>query len=444
MKLTPSYTFTIKKAGAKMGISKKQFTLAAKAGLTREQASRFIGTAGQEPSPTEAYDKVGQLLKGRTPGQAMKQVQPELKKPEPKPSALAGIKPIEPKVSQAQPLAQPKTEATNATEMIKPVEQPKKFEKRKLTKWIDEKLREEDNWKEYESIDLGQQDPRNNTVFSLFEKGDNPFNKLGASFNHFTDNNYIRNMGSEVELGIRKNASVRVIIHEMGHLIDAYCGRTIKNTPRNFLSNDENFTKVVDMQVQLFKSKDKNFEKNLIGFKKENDAFYKEASQTDLSKFYPDYKKLKDEMKFYDEKSREIYLKTIKEEATFEERQLWRQYTNKLPSIINKLDEIETKYGFASGKQVASSMDDIISALTEGYANRDKNRYGFTIRGQHKPSYWKDITTKSKNHEIFTHYLTMKSHPDKKFLNNFKKHFPEMNNELERLYDQAYQIMGGK
>ena len=105
-----------------MGISKKQFTLAAKAGLTREQASRFIGTAGQEPSPTEAYDKVGQLLKGRTPGQAMKQVEPTLKKPEPTKTATAGIKPIEPEVSKAQPPEQPKVEATKPTDLIKPID----------------------------------------------------------------------------------------------------------------------------------------------------------------------------------------------------------------------------------------------------------------------------------------------------------------------------------
>jgi hypothetical protein len=110
--------------------------------------------------------------------------------------------------------------------------------------------------------------------------------------------------------------------------------------------------------------------------------------------------------------------------------------------LFNEIDVIRKKYGFEAGEEMGGAMDDIVSALTSGAANKSNNRLGVRLSGYHKKTYWAERDTKGI--EIFTHYLTMKSHPDTKYINNFKKHFPEMDAELERLYDQAYQVMGGK
>jgi len=424
-----------------MGISKKQFTLAAKAGLTREQAARFIGTAGQEPSPTEAYDKVGQLLKGRTPGQAMKQVEPTLKKPEPTATATAGIKPIEPEVSQAQPPAQPKTEATNATEMIKPVEQPKKFDKRKISPLINEKNRQNNNWKRFEEIDLGQQDPKNNTVFSLFEKGDNPFESIGKDFQFDDRANYINPWTSRVKLGIRKDASVRVIIHEMGHLIDHYVAKKSR-TGNMFLSQDADFTNALNNIVDRFNIKDKNIEQRIVNFYKTSEAFHKEVKKYDYSKYEPGANEI---LQQYDKLSAEelsLSYKNFNDRITPEELKRYKELKPITIELLKKKIEIQNKYGFEAGADMKGAMDDIVSALTSGAANKSNNRLGVSLSGYHKKTYWAERDTKGI--EIFTHYLTMKSHPDTKYINNFKKHFPEMDAELERLYDQAYQVMGGK
>ena len=424
-----------------MGISKKQFTLAAKAGLTREQAARFIGTAGQEPSPTEAYDKVGQLLKGRTPGQAMKQVEPTLKKPEPTATATAGIKPIEPEVSQAQPTAQPKIEAATATEMIKPVEQPKKFEKRKISRLIDEKDRENDNWKGFEQLDLGQQDPKNNTIFSLFEKGDNPFEQFGKGFDTNNKKDYINPYYNNVVLGVRKDSSVRTVIHEVGHLIDHYCAK--KSGSKNvFLSEDAGFTNAINNFVERYRKRDKDIAERIISFHQESDALHKETRTYDYSKFVPNSKKTFEQ---YDKLSNEQMSLMVKEfsgEIKPEELARLREIKPITKQLFVEIDVIRKKYGFEAGEDMGGAMDDIVSALTNGIANNVTNRLNIRLKGFHSKSYWKQ--SDSKGVEIFTHYLTMKSHPNTKYLNNFKKYFPELNVELERLYDQAYQIMGSK
>jgi hypothetical protein len=424
-----------------MGISKKQFTLAAKAGLTREQAARFIGTAGQEPSPTEAYDKVGQLLKGRTPGQAMEQVEPTLKKPKPTTTATAGIKPIDPEVSQAQPTAQPKIEAATATEMIKPVEQPKKFEKRKISSLINEKDRQNINWKRFEEIDLGQQDPRNNTVFSLFDKGDNPFEQFGKGFNVNNKRDYINPNYNNVVLGVQKNAGVRTVLHEIGHLIDYYCAKK-SGTGKTYLSEDAAFTNTINDIAQRYFMGDKIIEKKVADFFNENNALHKETRTYDYSKFVPNSKKTFEQ---YDKLSNEqmaLMLKEFSGEITPKELTRLEEIKPITKQLFNEIDVIRKKYGFEAGEEMGGAMDDIVSALTKGSANKSNNRLKIQLKAGHSARYW--TAKDSKGVEIFTHYLTMKSHPNTKYLDIFKKHWPELNVELERLYDQAYQIMGSK
>lgn len=87
-----------------MGISKKQFAIIAKAGQSRGQALKFLEQAGREPSPSEAFDKVGELLKGRDVA-----------------SAMEGVKPIDKEISETQPKGEIK-ESSKANELIKPVE----------------------------------------------------------------------------------------------------------------------------------------------------------------------------------------------------------------------------------------------------------------------------------------------------------------------------------
>ena len=425
-----------------MGISKKQFTLAAKAGLTREQAARFIGTAGQEPSPTEAYDKVGQLLKGRTPGQAIKQVQPEFNKPTPKPSALTGIKPIEPEVSKSQPLEQPKTVATNVGEMIKPVEQPKKFEKRVISQKIPEKYRNNENWKKFEELDLGQQDPKSNTIFSLFDKGDNPFEQFGASFYYSTDGDYMRSSGTFVELSIKDKSNVETIIHEIGHLVDTYCGKKLGQN-KNYMSEEDNFTNVIERITNLYNAKDKNTEQKLVNFYNDVRSFYMDESLEEFSKYVPTYKEIYNKYDNLSNEEIDLLRKSFSGKLTPEELTRKQEIAPITKQLRSELDAARTKYGYYIGKDLASSMSDIISALTMGGVNRSTNRLKIQVIGHHSTTYWKQIP-KRRNREIFTHYLSMKAHPNKKFLESFKKHWPELNVELERLYDQAYQIMGGK
>jgi hypothetical protein len=474
MKLTPSYTFTIKKAGAKMGISKKQFTLAAKAGLTREQAARFIGTAGQEPSPTEAYEKVGQLLKGRTPAQAMKQVEPTLNKPEPKASALAGIKPIEPEVSQAQPKEQPKVEAATAAEMIKPVEQPKPFEKRNI-KAVPRPLAKKDYYQQFVEYDFSNQDPKLNTLFGNILSGD-LFNELGLelkvknlkedssigeqiSYNNYTGEVVERFMKFSVsKYDEEKGTAFNALIHEAGHLIDVYCGsktkkdapiiptggKDVKRLAYNHLSDDIKLQDAISNYTHMYDSGGDIIIKKLQDFVDFNTKIYETGSEELLKN--PQYAELNRKYNEGFSKLKEVKLELengISKGMTFEEKgQIWEKYT----TIKNEYDienaktqilELEKQYDKFNTKDTAASMHDIVSAITYARGNKPLG-----LKGMHTYDYYQNKNKRST--EIFTHYLTMKAHPDKRFYNKFKETFPEINTELERLYDTAYQIMGGK
>lgn len=459
-----------------MGISKKQFTLAAKAGLTREQASRFIGTAGQEPSPTEAYDKVGQLLKGRTPAQAMKQVQPELKKPDPKPSALAGIKPIDPEVSKSQPPEETKTEATTATEMIKPVEQPKPFEKRNI-KAVPKKLAQKDYYKDFVEYDFSKQDPKLNTLFGNILSGDE-FAELGLplqikSFKYkshiWEAYDYDRSTGQlvnrKMEFSVSEISEVfgygfNTLMHEAGHLIDAYAGTKIAKNKKQitnrdgkvfgtllaseFLSNDENFSKAIDIYTTGFNKNDPEIESKLQDFVNFAKTIEDEGVDVNL---YPDLREIEDkikEVKKYQEPLIMNMLKAMQNEDVetsnkYDAQIKEYEVKNNVNELKQKKIELLKKYDKFSTKRTAQSMQDIIASLTAGYGNK---KYGL-VNG-HDKKYFSIREKEARNHEIFTHYLTMKAHPDRRFYNKFKEAFPDLDNELDRLYETAYQVIGSR
>lgn len=457
-----------------MGISKKQFTLAAKAGLTREQASRFIGTAGQEPSPTEAYDKVGQLLKGRTPGQAMKQVKPELKKPDPKPSALAGIKPIDPEVSKSQPPEETKTEAATATEMIKPVEQPKPFEKRNI-KAVPKALAKKDYYKDFVEYDFSKQDPKLNTLFGNILSGDE-FAELGLplqikSFkykSHIWETfDYDRLTGKiinrKMEFSVSETSEAfgygfNTLMHEAGHLIDAYAGTKISKNKKqitnrdgkvfgnylayNMLSDDENFSKVIDTYTTGFSKNDPAIESKLQDFVNFAKTIEDEGVDANL---YPELSEVENKIKEIKKYQEPLIMNMLKamQNKDYETSNKYDaqikdyEVKNNINELRQKQVELTKKYDKFSTKRTAQSMQDIVASLTAGYGNKKYN----LVNG-HDIKYFK--RKEARNHEIFTHYLTMKAHPDRRFINKFKEAFPELDNELDRLYQTAYQVMGSR
>jgi hypothetical protein len=458
-----------------MGISKKQFTLAAKAGLTREQASRFISTAGQEPSPTEAYDKVGQLLKGRTPGQAMNQIKPELKKPEPASSAKAGIKPIEPEVSATQPPEQPKVDATSAQELIKPVEQPKPFEKRNI-KAVPKALAKKQYYQDFVEYDFSKQDPKLNTLFGNILSGEE-FEEIGLplkikSFkykSHIWETNKYDALTGEIisrkmefsvsEISEAFGTAFNTLMHEAGHLIDAYVGnKTTKNKMKitlrsgkvvgeylanNLLSDDKDFTKALNIYTTAYSKNDPAIESKLKDFVDFSKKIQDEGLDVNL---YPELSEVENKLKQIKENQTPLIMKMLEamqkndnETANKYDAQI-KEYKikNNVNEIEQKKIELLKKYDKFSTKRTAQSMEDIVASLTLGYGN---SKYNLT--NGHDIKYYKQRPY-GKNHEIFTHYLTMKAHPDRRFLNKFKEVFPDLDSELERLYETAYQVMGSR
>ena len=458
-----------------MGISKKQFTLAAKAGLTREQASRFIGTAGQEPSPTEAYDKVGQLLKGRTPGQAMNQIKPELKKPEPASSAKAGIKPIEPEVSAAQPPEQPKVDATSAQELIKPVEQPKPFEKRNI-KAVPKALAKKQYYQDFVEYDFSKQDPKLNTLFGNILSGEE-FEEIGLplkikSFKYkshiWETNEYNTSTGEIINRKMEFSVSeiteafgygFNTLMHEAGHLIDAYVGNkttkdkmkiTLRNGKvvgeyfaNNHLSDDKNFTKALNIYTTAFKNNDPAIESKLKDFVDFSKKIHDEGVDANL---YPEIGEVEKQIKQFETEQQQPIVekmlaamanKNYDEGNKYDEELIQLRTKAGYAELKTKKVELEKKYDKFNTKRTAQAMEDIVASLTAGYGNKKYN----LVNG-HDIKYFK--RKEARNHEIFTHYLTMKAHPDRRFLNKFKEVFPDLDSELERLYETAYQVMGSR
>jgi hypothetical protein len=459
-----------------MGISKKQFTLAAKAGLTREQASRFIGTAGQEPSPTEAYDKVGQLLKGRTPGQAMNQIKPELKKPEPASSAKAGIKPIEPEVSATQPPEQPKVDATSAQELIKPVEQPKPFEKRNI-KAVPKALAKKQYYQDFVEYDFSKQDPKLNTLFGNILSGEE-FEEIGLplkikSFKYkshiWETNEYNTSTGEIINRKMEFSVSeiteafgygFNTLMHEAGHLIDAYVGNkttkdkmkiTLRNGKvvgeyfaNNHLSDDKNFTKALNIYTTAFKNNDPAIESKLKDFVDFSKKIHDEGVDVNL---YPEIGEVEKQIKQFETEQQQPIVekmlaamanKNYDEGYKYDEELIQLRTKAGYAELKTKKIELEKKYDKFNTKRTAQAMEDIVASLTLGYGN---SKYNLT--NGHDIKYYKQRPY-GKNHEIFTHYLTMKAHPDRRFLNKFKEVFPDLDSELERLYETAYQVMGSR
>jgi hypothetical protein len=467
-----------------MGISKKQFTLAAKAGLTREQASRFIGTAGQEPSPTEAYDKVGQLLKGRTPGQAMKQVEPTLKKPEPTKTATAGIKPIEPEVSKAQPPEQPKVEATKPTDLIKPIDpatsatQPQGEIKDAATadKMIKEtpttpvaltkslpKIAKSSDWQKWAKQDFTDEKLKDlleagisvetfrnlNPLYSGFEVGvlKDPNNgNVETSVNTRTGEIVAIKIRTPKETGERQE---RIKTHEIGHLIDyGYAmkiGGSLGANVNNRLVRDKDFVNFLDARGSYgtyFSRKLKNdptFEEKIanefLQFKEIIEPYNKlfSQNQTLVKESNAKLKELKAQI-----------MKLPRDSEQFEKgRQDFIKLQNDLQSkqrvLIGRINNEQTKMdNFFDSKPGVKEFSDVIDALTGG---QKANSWNLERIGSHSEEYW----NRSDNiaSEIWAEYITLKSLKDKTYFNKLKQYEPELVSQLDKLYEKAYNTLKG-
>jgi hypothetical protein len=432
-----------------MGISKKQFTLAAKAGLTREQATRFIGTAGQEPSPTEAYDKVGQLLKGRTPGQAMKQVEPTLKKPEPATSAKAGIKPIEPEVSKAQPPEQPKTDATKPTDLIKPIDpatsatqpQGKVEDAATADKMIKTPYKPKDfsntnipknnkPWKKWAETDLGTQDPTMNDFFQKVLEPD-LYKSIGGYQVKNSKNNAYVSVGTRMTMkdGIwgtvianisltttteDNDRGTEVKTHELAHMMEwAYAinnGRGV-----NDLLTDDKDLKDYSSNWQINKKAEKYFADIKI---KVDEIREKVVNDDEYITIGIQLSSLKEE-----------YRQTKNPEIADKYNQLARQ-SNAVRENLNKTGHEEIRG--LTGRGV-NAISDIYSALSRGRLN---DTWGLNSIGSHSPKYYQD--KKQVNSEIWANYMVLKSLKDPTNFNRLKEFEPELVKILDKVYQKGY------
>jgi hypothetical protein len=426
-----------------MGISKKQFTLAAKAGLTREQAARFIGTAGQEPSPTEAYDKVGQLLKGRTPGQAMKQVEPTLNKPEPAASAKAGIKPIEPEVSKAQPPEQPKVEATKPTDLIKPIDpatsatqpQGKVEDAATAEKMIKTPYKTKDfsnasikpnkQWKKWAENDLGTQDP---TMNEFYQKvlDNSLFNKVGG----YTTKNSANNAYVQVRTDYNGDISsislttttedddrgTETKTHELAHMMEwAYAINNGGNV-KNKLTNDNELRDYAKSWIT-----NSNAKKFFDEIKVKVDEIKKQVFND------PEYLSIDNEMK----KLKEEYYKDKNPDIAAKYNQLVK-ISNQKAKELNKTGG--EKIRGLNGRGV-NALSDIYSALSRGQLNEPWG-WGLSSIGAHSSKYYSE--PQNIRSEIWANYMVLKSLKDPTNFNKLKEFEPELVKVLDRIYQKGY------
>lgn len=457
----------LKKVGETMGISKKQYALAAKAGLTREQASRFIGTAGKEPSPTAAYDKIGNLLKGRSVGQAFKQAEQTRQggfglEPMwlglPKSSALAGIKPIEPEVSQAQPPEQPKVEASTAQELVKPIEpeisaqQPqgkikeastadkmvKPLQTIDTSKAVD-KIKKDKNWVKWaETANVGQHDQRLNHLFSVALQNDTFKSIGGLQVKKTSGGAHIELIqswdGRLREISINTNDSdspgqMEIKTHEVGHLIDwAYYIKTNKK-----VADDEEFLKFYDGYFSR-KLKDEKYKEKVRNFFQTSGDRWKQEIQIMVDEFKqnigtPLTTKINELEKQYRAGNSDVYEEMMKLQKDYNSKA--KQFNQ---TANDRLRDLKVEKDEGIGR-----LSDIYSALSAGQFNQSWN---LEALGIHDKAYYRD--KEKQISEIWAEYLNLKASKNQTNYNKLKEFEPELVEQLEKMVAKVYATLGGK